>query len=73
MNPYYVARSVVDTGVEKLEFPGALAFKDSTLALLWLRLLLCLRFVPGPGNFFISWAQPDKTKNEKQNKQTKIR
>ena len=43
-----------------LEFPDGLAVKDSVLSLLWLGLLLCLRFDSWPRNFCMPWAWPKK-------------
>ena len=39
-----------------LEFPGGLAVRDSVWPLLW------LRFSSWPGNFYMPWTQPNKTK-----------
>ena len=48
------------------KFPGDLEVKDSALSLLWLELLLWLRFDSWRGNFCMPWAQP-KEKRKKEN------
>ena len=41
-----------------LQSPGGLAIKDLVLSLLWLMLLLWLRFSPWPENFCVPQVQP---------------
>ena len=53
-----------------LEFPGGLVFKDTTLSLLWLRLLLWCGLDLWPWNFYMGgWGrvgvQPKEKKKEK--------
>ena len=52
----------------KNQFPGgSVGFKDLTLSLLWLWLLLWHAFSPQPGNFLMLQVLPKKLKNQKTN------
>ena len=44
---------------QRQEFPGGVTVKYSSVSLLWLGLLLWLRFDPWPENFCMPQAQPN--------------